>query len=118
MKTVLWISRHNLVPKQVYGLECLCGGPFRLIQHRENVEDIAELLPDIRQADIVAAVLPVHLLAQLKTVAMDTPVLLDQTNRELIPNPGGEPLTRYSHGGWKEIAALELKLIQPKPLTA
>lgn len=110
MKKILWISRHVLSNDQRSGLERLIGGSFELIWWKENVEDMAELAPAVAAADVIAAVLPVHLLTQLTRMATGKPVLVDLARRTLIPCDGPEDATLFAHGGWQRIRRLELEL--------
>lgn len=110
MKHVLWISRHNLTAQQTKGLEAFCGGPFCLEQWQDTVEQPELLRPAIARADVIAAVLPVHLLAALVELAGDKPVLVDIAQRTLLPGIQ-EPDVAFSHGGWQRVAQLELKLV-------
>ena len=112
MKTVLWISRHVLSDDQRAGLERLCGGSFELIWWKENVEDMTQLAPAVVAADVIAAVLPIHLLARLVAMADGKPVLIDLARRTLIPGDGHEDATLFAHGGWQRIRRLEL-LLEP-----
>lgn len=110
MKKVLWISRHVLSDDQRAGLEQLCGGDLELIWWKENVEDMAALAPAVAEADMIAAVLPIHLLAQLMHMAGDRPVLVDLARRTLIPGAGTEAAAVFTHGGWQRIRHMELEL--------
>lgn len=110
MKNVLWISRHALSDAQREGLEQVCAGPFRLHWWRENVEDIAQLRQAVEAADVIAAVLPLHLMAELTAMAGERPVLISQAVRTLIPRDDGEADVRFTHGGWQQVRRLELKL--------
>ena len=110
MKKVLWISRHVLSPEQHAGLETVCGGPFRLEWWRENVEDAAQLREAVAHADVIAAVLPLHLLAEVTAMAGHRPVLISQARRVLVPTDGPEAAVRFTHGGWQRIKRLELEL--------
>lgn len=110
MKRVLWISRHFLSSAQLAGLERFCGDEISVTSWQENVEDLQDLHNAVADAQVIAAVLPVHLLAQLVQKAEGKPVLVSIAKRELIPTEGGEPLTRFTHGGWQRIAKLELEM--------
>ena len=107
--TVLWISRHCLTPEQTAGLERFCGGPFRLLHRSETIQDIGTLSQDIANADVLAAVLPPHLLAQLVAADSGKPVLIEQSRRQLVPNASGEPSVLFSHGGWLRIRQMVLE---------
>lgn len=110
MKQVLWISRHVLTEDQLAGLVRFCGGNFELLWWKDNVEDIQSLAYAVARADVIAAVLPIHLLARLVPLADGKPVLIDLARRSLVPTGGPEAETRFSHGGWQRIRRLELEL--------
>ena len=109
LKKVLWISRHVMSAEQRGSLERLYGG-FELMWWRENVEDMGALAPAVARADVIAAVLPIHLLAALVAMAPDKPVLIDLARRTLVPTDGPEAETRFAHGGWQRIRRLEVEL--------
>lgn len=110
MKKILWISRHILTDGQRAGLVRLCGGPFELIWWKDNVEDMAALAPAVAAADVIAAVLPIHLLERLVSMADGKPILIDLARRTLIPGDGPEDAALFAHGGWQRIRRLELEL--------
>lgn len=112
MKKILWISRHVLSDDQRAGLERLCGGSFELIWWKETVEDLADLMPAAEAADVIAAVLPIQLLAGLVERFPGKPILIDLARRTLVPTGGPEAETRFAHGGWQRIRRLEL-LLEP-----
>ena len=112
MQKILWISRHVLTDDQRAGLERLCGGAFELVWWKENVEDLQLLASAAEAADMIAAVLPVHLLARLMAMFPGKPVLIDLAQRTLVSTGGPEAAVRFSHGGWQRIRRLELELEQ------
>ena len=65
MKSVLWISRHEMTQPQRADLERVMGGSVCLLPWRDTVRDVAELAPVLQTADAVAAVLPPELLSHL-----------------------------------------------------
>ena len=65
MKRVLWISRHQMTREQREDLEEILGDTVVLVPWTDTVHQIEALLPMVIQADAVAAVLPVQLLALL-----------------------------------------------------
>lgn len=110
MMRVLWISRHLLDERQLAGLKRFCGGTVDLRCWKDNVEDPAALADAVADADVIAAVLPIHLLAGLMELAGDRPVLVPVARRTLIPSADGEPVVRFAHGGWQRIRRLEMEL--------
>lgn len=110
MKKVLWISRHILTGQQTEGLKRCCGGAFELEQWCDTVEDMTALAAAIARADVIAAVLPVHLLAELVAMAGSKPVLVDTAIRTLVPGDDREPAVRFASGGWQRILRLEVEL--------
>ena len=110
MKQVLWISRHRLTAEQADELEGLCGGQMTLHWWQENVEQIEQLRAAVLAADVIAAVLPLHLLAELVAMADTRPVLITQAKRVLVDKGGAEADVVFTHGGWQRIRRLELEL--------
>ena len=109
-KHVLWISRHPLDAAQREELEALCGGSICLCWWRENVEQIRALRDAVAGADVIAAVLPMHLMAELMPLAGDRPVLISRARRELVDGGGEEAAVRFTHGGWQRVRRLEVEL--------
>ena len=112
MKKVLWISRHNFTNEQKTDLIRICADEIEVVHHTANVEDLYDLHTEIAAADVICAVLPIHLLAELRQMAGDDkPVLIAQAVRTLVPAPdGGEPRVVFAHGGWQRVTRLELVL--------
>ena len=110
---ILWVSRHPLSPEQQEGLAAYCGETPQILWYQQTVESLEALMPAIAQVDIIAAVFPLHLLAQL--VALGKPVLISRADRRLTPTSNGEPQAQFSHNGWFLIKKLELELIPILP---
>lgn len=118
-KTVLWISRHPMTPEQISDLERIMGGAVRLQCWTDTVEDVEALRPAVRQADAVAAVLPMEKLAQLRQLAGEKPVLQAAalripTGKELVrPDGQKEKEFAFVHQGWKQVlrVSIETKLL-------
>lgn len=112
MKTVLWISRHELTPEQADGLRRICGGSFRLVRCSDTVEDIGQLHTQINEADMVAAVFSVFLLADLVQAADGKPVLVSVSGRRatgrtlVFPDGSTEKEFRFEHICWRQITQL------------
>ena len=119
MKTVLWISRHNMTPEQLADLERIMGGPVRLCAWRDTVTDLAVLAPVIREADAVAAVLPPELLSGLLRLAEGKPVFITESERvptgRMVENPSGqsEPEFAFVHRCWRRLLRLEIETRPP-----
>ena len=65
MKKVLWISRHCMTKEQIEDLNRIAGENVEIIPWKETVHSVLELKPLIEEGDIIAAVLPLDLLAKL-----------------------------------------------------
>ncbi len=115
MKTVLWISRHEMTPDQRADLERIMGGEVNLIPWHDTVEDLSCLEPLIARSDAVAAVLPPELLSQLLVLADGKPVLQAVSWRRpagrsrSVPGGGSEPEFTYVHRCWQQILRLEIE---------
>lgn len=115
MKQILWISRHEMTPPQQADLERIMGGPVRLLPWRDTVRDAAELVPSLRTADAVAAVLPPELLSQLLAAAGEKPVLRAISRREptgqirTLPDGQSEPEFAFVHDGWEQVLRIEIQ---------
>ena len=114
MKTVLWISRHDMTAAQFSDLERVMGEPVRLLPWRDTVDTLSPLAPALAECDAVAAVLPPELLHELLRIAGKKPVLRASsgrkpTGRTLILSDGRqEPEFAYVHQGWEQILRLEI----------
>lgn len=109
MKTVLWISRHEMTGPQRADLERVLGGPVWLVAWRETVTELQRLAPLVEASDAVAAVLPPELLGELLRLAGKRPVLRAiagrvATGRTLTLADGRrEPEFDFVHRGWEQI---------------
>lgn len=115
MKRVLWISRHQMTREQREDLEEILGDTVVLVPWTDTVHQIEALLPMVIQADAVAAVLPVRLLALLHPYCGDRPLLQSVSQRvatgtmRTLPNGQTEPEFQFCHTGWQQIYRLELE---------
>ena len=115
MKTVLWISRHNMTPDQLDDLVRIMNGPVCLRPWRDTVTDVAALAPAVREADAVAAVLPPELLANLLRLAEGKPVFTAVSERvptgQTVEGPSGypEPEFAFVHRCWRQLLRLEIE---------
>ena len=116
MKTVLWISRHEMTTAQLADLERVMGGPVRLLPWRDTVYTLAPLAPLLAECDAVAAVLPPELLRELLRMAGRKPVLRAVSGRrptgrtDILPDGRQEPEFAFVHQGWEPILRLEISV--------
>ena len=113
MKKVLWISRHTLVEEQLVDLEMICNDSVSITQIQESISDIHTITGMVSEADVIACVLPVHLLADLVELADGKPILVEECIRSVIPQKDGEPKVIFRHGCWKMITKLEYEVCAP-----
>ena len=115
MKTVLWISRHNMSLEQLADLERIMGGAVCLRQWQNTVTDIADLTLVVREADAVAAVLPPELLSGLLRLAEGKAVLIAESTR--VPmgrmTENAEPEFAFVHRCWRQLLRLEIETCTP-----
>ena len=115
MKTVLWISRHKMTDAQRADLERIMEGPVRLLPWRDTVRDVSALTPAVKQADAVAAVLPLELMAGLLRLVGKRPLLQAVSERRptgkllTTPDGGSEPEFAFVHRCWQQVVRLDLE---------
>lgn len=115
MKTVLWISRHEMTDAQLADLERVMGGPVRLLPWRDTVRDVSALAAAVEEADTVAAVLPPELMARLLRLAGGKPVLQAVSRRlptgrtRATPEGRREPEFAFVHSCWQQLIRLEIE---------
>ncbi len=111
-KKILWVSRHSMTPEQKTDLERIYGD-FRLIQHDATLTDVSDLLE--YDADIYAVVLPIDLIALLKShtsADIIQPVSgRVKTDRLILNNATGkyENEYLYKHLYWQLIKKCEIE---------
>ncbi len=114
MKTVLWISRHEMTTVQLTDLERVMGEPVRLLPWRDTVYTLAPLAPLLAECDAVAAVLPPELLRELLRIAGKKPLLRAVSARRftgrtlILPDGRQEPEFAFAHQGWEQILHMEI----------
>ena len=118
MKTVLWISRHQMTPKQYHDLERIMKDEVRLIQWSETIPDAASLgksESSMTQVDAVAAVLPPDLLGELLKIAGEKPVLRAVSSRlptgRIVTLSDGrqEQEFQFVHVCWEQVLKVEIQ---------
>ena len=114
LKTVLWISRHEMTAAQLADLERVMGGPVRLMPWRDTVYSLASLTPLLAECDAVATVLPPELLRELLRIAGRKPALRAVSGRRptgrtsILPDGRQEPEFAFVHQGWEQILRMEI----------
>ncbi len=109
MKNVLWISRHTMTVEQKKDLERALGDEVLLVCWKDTLEDLQPITPILDLMDAVAAVLPLQLLAELKELAGDKPVLTAVSERRpsgktvTLPDGRTEQEFLFVHNHWEEI---------------
>ena len=118
MKTVLWISRHAMTEPQLRDLARVLGvlgDAVQVLPYTQTVKQADVLRPLIEQADAIAAVLPVELLAELVTLADERPVLQSVAGRRFtgrtlhLADGQTEPEIAFEHLYWQQIVKLKLQ---------
>jgi hypothetical protein len=118
MKQVLWVSRHQMTEAQQTDLERIMGGAVHLLPWRDTVQDVSCLQPMLQEADAIAVVLPLEMLAQLIPMAQGKPVLQAvsarvPTGRTLtLPDGRQEQEFAFVHRCWKQIMRVEIETKQ------
>jgi len=113
MKNVLWISRHQMTENQENDLMQVLGDQITIMQYADSVTAVNELSPFVASADVVCAVLPIHLLQQLLNIS-EKPVL--QAKSQRIPT--GNVITladgrkeqefQFIHSYWEQINSIQI----------
>ncbi len=132
MKTVLWISRHAMTEPQLRDLARVLGDAVQVLPYTQTVKQADVLRPLIEQADAIAAVLPVELLAELVTLADERPVLQSVAGRRFtgrtlhLADGQTEPEIAFEHLYWLHLqtapeavrTATSVQSLQPLRLQA
>lgn len=121
MKTkVLWFSRHEMTTEQKEGLISkftnleitqVSGSPANVHVSFESGTggQLPSLKELIKEYDVLAVVLPIHLQQQLLQVAGSKPVIQALNGRVLVPNPdGGEDKVQFVHQKWERLVKIEV----------
>jgi hypothetical protein len=117
---ILWFSRHEMTAKQNEGLMSkftdleitqISGSPANVHIPFESGtgEQFPPLKELIKEYDVLAVVLPIHLQQQLLQVSGDKPVIQSLNGRILVPNPdGGEDKVQFVHQKWERLVKIEV----------
>lgn len=118
MKTILWVSRHAMTPRQFAQLQDIYG-EIHITQLDNTLSDVSAIL-DV-PADVYAVVLPLSLLASLRQ-RTDKEIIQSVSGRiptgRTIVNPANgaeEQEYVFDHIYWQRILRLELEteIIEP-----
>ena len=121
MKTqILWFSRHEMTAEQKQGLISkftdleitqISGSPANVHVPFEDITCVQQpaLKELIKEYDVLAVVLPIHLQQQLLQVSGDKPVIQALNGRVLVPNlNGGEEKVQFVHQKWERLVKIEV----------
>lgn len=114
MKKILWISRHYMTREQFSDLERVVGERIELICLDKTLNNMDDLKPYIKQAEVIAAVLPIELYAELLPLAGEKPVLKAISARiplgssSILQNGMEEKQYEFSHVCWEQILKCEI----------
>lgn len=115
MKTVLWISRHQMTEDQMQDLERIAGDRLKVQTVDETITDLGTLRPQIEQADLIAAVLPPDLMVRLLGLVGDKPLLRSVAERrptgQRIARPDGVEEMQYAfvHRNWERLLEMRIR---------
>lgn len=107
-----------MTAEQKADLDRVLGSETRLLPWTKTVDGLEALTPLLQQADAVAAVLPLELLARLLRIAGEKPVLQAVCERTLtgrtvsLPDGRREPEVRYTHRCWQRLLRVEVETEQ------
>lgn len=116
MKKVLWISRHQMTTEQTADLERILGDTFSVKMINQTLKSISPELEQEMDVDIIAAVLPTPLLAELRQKAGEIPLIQSVSQRvksgkKVILSDGTEmDEFIFVHERWEQIVRLDLEL--------
>ena len=115
MKKVLWISRHAMTKEQIEDLKRIYGAEIEINQIDKSISKISEIEVQIKEADIICAVLPIELLQSLLNIADNRPVLVGKNERvatgKMTQMSDGKLEKEYvfKHGGWKQMISIKIE---------
>lgn len=115
MKKVLWISRHAMTKEQIEDLKRIYGAEIQINQIDKSISKISEIETQIKEADIICAVLPIELLQSLLNIADNRPVLVGKNERvatgKMTQMSDGKLEKEYvfKHGGWKQMISIKIE---------
>ncbi len=116
MKKILWISRHKMTKEQTEDLERILGDTFETHMINKTLNSISQLTEEDLAVDTIAAVLPTHLLADLRQRAGEIPVIQAVSKRaksgKMTTLSDGSEMDEFIfvHDRWEQIIRLDLEL--------
>jgi hypothetical protein len=123
-KKILWLSRHDMTADQsatFQGCEIVkvdaanlpnVHVPFEAKVNGGDVQTLPPFKEFIKEFDVLAVVLPIHLEQQVLGVADGRPVIRATNNRVTVPCPkGGEDKVIFNFAGWKQLVKIEVVLV-------
>lgn len=122
-KKILWLSRHDMTEDQAAlfdGCEITKVDasnlpnvhiPFEAKLNGGDVQTLPPFKEFLKDFDVLAVVLPIHLEQQVLTVADGRPVIRATNNRVTVPDAnGGEDKVVFNFAGWKQILKIDVVL--------
>ena len=99
MKNVLWFSRHELTAEQIEGLKkVLNTQSIEVKTVNKTIQSAQEIKDEVTDEVLVAVVLPVGLLSELKAIMPDVLIALPKNKRDR-DEVAGE--FKFVYDGWE-----------------
>lgn len=108
----LWISRHPILADQIVDLQRVYGDDIVIAQHAAQVTSVTELRDEVEAADVIGAVLPMAMLADLLRIAGEKPVIRARMKRTLIPGKDGAGDSAiFTHDKWERVVRVVVEVV-------
>lgn len=128
-KKVLWFSRHDMAAKQLSDLARVYGDdiivtkingnmpnvhvPFMAKVNNADEVEVKAMKEMLKDFDVLAVVMPIHLKQQVIAVADGRPLIEAQNNRVLVKSEdGSEDKVEFVFDGWFEVK--EIKVVRER----
>ena len=99
MKNVIWFSRHDLTEEQIKGLKkVLKTENIKVKTINKTIQSAEEIKSEIIDEVLVAVVLPVNLLSELKSILPENIIIAIPRNKR-IREESGE--FKFIYDGWE-----------------
>lgn len=101
MTNVLWLSRHDMTSEQLEGLKRVVNDEVTVKKVDETVKSAADVLKHGEDCDVLAVVLPPHLLADLFAMTAKK-IIVAKSKRIRTATPTGTDIN-FVYDGWEVI---------------